>query len=81
MVDEVLKVLSEKHDEYNSNIQNAEKTITDLRKGNVELTKNMSISYAKMVQNNTSNLEKKDLIVSNSILRSIDLCQIGEDGY
>ena len=33
MVDEVLKVLSEKkHDEYNCNIQNAAKTIIDLRK-------------------------------------------------
>ena len=76
MVDEVLKVLSEKHDEFNSNIQNAEKTITDLRKENVELTKKMSISYAKMVQNNTSNLEKKDLVVSNSILRSIDCAKL-----
>ena len=72
MVDEVLKVLSEKHDEYNCNIQNAEKTITDLRKENVELTKKMGISYSKMVQNNTSNLEKKDLVVGNSILCSID---------
>ena len=76
MVDEVLKVLSEKHDEFNSNIQNAEKTITDLRKENVELTKKMSISYAKMMQNNTSNLEKKDLVVSNSILRSIDCAKL-----
>ena len=32
----------------------------------------MNISYAKLVQNNTSNLQKKDLVVSNSILRSID---------
>ena len=39
MVDEVLKVLSAKHDEYNCTIQNAEKTIADLRKENVELTK------------------------------------------
>ena len=76
MVDEVLKVLSEKHDEFNCNIQNAEKTITDLRKENVELTKKMSILYAKMVQNNTSNLEKKDLVVSNSILRSIDCAKL-----
>ena len=34
------------------------------------------ISYAKMVQNNASNLEKKDLVVSNSILRSIDCAKL-----
>ena len=76
MVDQILKVLSDKHDEYNCNIQNAEKTITDLRKENVELIKKMSISYAKMVQNNTSNLEKRDLVVSNSILPSIDCANL-----
>ena len=36
----------------------------------------MSISYAKLVQNNTSNLQKKDLVVSNSILRSIDCAKL-----
>ena len=29
-----------------------------------------------MVQNNASNLEKKDLVVSNSILRSIDCAKL-----
>ena len=66
MIDQVLKVLSDKSDEYNCNIQNAEKTITDLRKENVEPIKKMSISYAKMVQNNKSRFltSQKDLVVS-----------------
>ena len=67
MIDQVLKVLSDKSDEYNCNIQNAsEKTITDLRKENVEPIKKMSISYAKIVQNNKSRFltSQKDLVVS-----------------
>ena len=76
MVDQDPKVLSDKHDEYNCNIQNAEKTFTDLRKENVGLTKKMSISYTKMEQNITTNLEKKYLVVSNSILRSINFAKL-----